>query len=177
MWMHVEARDAKGRVYHLPVDKKGFDGEEYTIAADVLAYQDLGEIMQIRDFKGFAARRCSHGDRIFRMPYFDSKGRMTICQWNTARLGVDYRIGPRETKTEPLPGTCPIRSPRGGDGHSVAVLRTPRAAGWGISQGAGGRTYIGSRQYRHDNVHRVRLRQDRTPCSENVCSFFSRSSW
>jgi hypothetical protein len=25
---------------------------------------------------------------------------MTIMQWNTAKLGVDYRIGPRETKVE-----------------------------------------------------------------------------
>ena len=34
------------------------------------------------------------------MPYFDPEGRMTIMQWNTAKLGVDYRIGPRETKME-----------------------------------------------------------------------------
>jgi hypothetical protein len=40
------------------------------------------------------------GDRIFRMPYFDPQGRMTLMQWNTASLGVDYRIGPRETKLE-----------------------------------------------------------------------------
>ena len=33
VWMHVEAVDAKGTVYHLPVDKKGFAGEEYTIGA------------------------------------------------------------------------------------------------------------------------------------------------
>jgi hypothetical protein len=25
---------------------------------------------------------------------------MTIMQWNTAKQGVDYRIGPRETKVE-----------------------------------------------------------------------------
>jgi len=34
------------------------------------------------------------------MPYFDPEGRMTIMQWNTAKLGVDYRLGPRETKVE-----------------------------------------------------------------------------
>lgn len=34
------------------------------------------------------------------MPYFDPQGNMTIMQWNTASLGVDYRLGPRETKTE-----------------------------------------------------------------------------
>jgi hypothetical protein len=36
VWMHVEAVDAKGKVYHLPVDKKDFEGEEYTIGTDVL---------------------------------------------------------------------------------------------------------------------------------------------
>jgi hypothetical protein len=34
------------------------------------------------------------------MPYLDEEGQMTIMQWNTASLGVDYRIGPRETKVE-----------------------------------------------------------------------------
>ena len=41
------------------------------------------------------------------MPYFDPQGRMTIQQWNTASLGVDYRIGPRETKLE----TCTFNIP------------------------------------------------------------------
>lgn len=100
MWLHVEAVDADGTVYHLPVDEKGFDGEEYTIAADVNAYYDLGEILEIPNFEGLPRDGVPVGDRIFRMPYFDPQGRMTICQWNTATLGVDYRIGPRETKTE-----------------------------------------------------------------------------
>ena len=34
------------------------------------------------------------------LEHFDPKGRRTICQWNTKSLGVDYRIGPRETKVE-----------------------------------------------------------------------------
>ncbi|MCK7525400.1 MAG: hypothetical protein MZV64_51235 [Ignavibacteriales bacterium] len=42
VWMHVEAVDAKGNVYHLPVDKKGFEGEEYTIGADVLSLSGYG---------------------------------------------------------------------------------------------------------------------------------------
>ncbi|MEJ2196249.1 MAG: hypothetical protein P8X73_15510 [Ignavibacteriaceae bacterium] len=41
------------------------------------------------------------------MAYFDPQGRMTIQQWNTASLGVDYRIGPRETKIETLTFTIP----------------------------------------------------------------------
>ena len=42
LWLHVEATDAKGSVFRLKVDKKGFPGEEYTIAANTLAYQDMG---------------------------------------------------------------------------------------------------------------------------------------
>ena len=34
------------------------------------------------------------------MPYLDQDGVMTIMQWNTRKLGVDYRIAPRETKVE-----------------------------------------------------------------------------
>ncbi len=41
------------------------------------------------------------GCRIFRRPFFDPQGRMTICQWHTAKnTDIDYRIGPRETKIE-----------------------------------------------------------------------------
>jgi len=40
------------------------------------------------------------GDRIFRMPYFDEKGRMTIAQWNTASLGTDYRLAPLQSVAE-----------------------------------------------------------------------------
>jgi hypothetical protein len=107
VWMHVEATDSKGKIYHLPVDKKGFAGEEYTIASDVLAYQDMGDAKGIPGFKGVKRDGVPIGDRIFRMPYFDPKGRMTIQQWNTASLGVDYRIGPRETKIE----TCTFELP------------------------------------------------------------------
>jgi len=100
VWLHVEAYDKNGNAYHLPVDKKGFDGEEYTIATDVLAYQDMGIAFGDESFKGVQRDAVPYGDRIFRMPYFDPLGRMTIQQWNTASLGVDYRLGPRETKME-----------------------------------------------------------------------------
>ncbi len=100
VWLDVTATDAEGNVYHLPVDKKGFEGEEYTIASDVLAYQDIGIALDDPNFKGLQRDGVPLGDRIFRMPYFDPQGRMTMQQWNTASLGVDYRIGPRETKTE-----------------------------------------------------------------------------
>jgi len=53
------------------------------------------------------------GDRIFRMPYFDPNGVMTIMQWNTKTLGVDYRIGPRETKIETITWELPDDIPAG----------------------------------------------------------------
>lgn len=107
LWLHVEAVDADGKVYHLPVDKKGFDGEEYTIAADVLAYQDMGPVRGIPDFNGIQRDAVPFGDRIFRLPYLDPQGRMTIMQWNTKSFGPDYRIGPRESKIETFTWTLP----------------------------------------------------------------------
>jgi hypothetical protein len=96
----VEAVDSAGNVYHLPVDRKGFEGEDQTITSNEPAYFDIGEIKGIADFKGLERDALPEGDRIFCLPYFDPKGRRTIAQWNTAGLGVDYRIGPRETKVE-----------------------------------------------------------------------------
>lgn len=111
-WLEVTAVDAKGNKYHLPVDKKGFQGEEYTISDEkALAYQDLGIALNKPDFKGLERDGIPSGNRIFRMAYFDPQGRMTMQQWNTASLGVDYRIGPRETKVETftfrVPDNCP----------------------------------------------------------------------
>lgn len=100
VWLHLEAIDANGKTYHLPVDKKGFKGEEYTIASEALAYQDMAVPLGLEDFQGIRREEVPLGDRIFRMPYFDPEGRMTIMQWNTDSLGVDYRFGPRETKLE-----------------------------------------------------------------------------
>lgn len=100
VWLDVIATDSKGSTYHLPVDKKGFEGEEYTIATDELAYTDMGIPLKIPNFEGVQRDGVPIGDRIFRMPYFDENGIMTIMQWNTRTLGVDYRIGPRETKIE-----------------------------------------------------------------------------
>lgn len=107
VWLHVEATDAKGTVYHLPVDKKGFFGEEFTIAANTRAYQDMGIALNQPDFKGVQRDGVPVGDRIFRLPYLDPQGRMTIQQWNTASLGPDYRIGPRETKLETFTWSVP----------------------------------------------------------------------
>lgn len=100
LWLHVTATDSEGKTYHLVVDEKGFEGEEYTIASDGLAYQDMAIPLGLAGFAGVQRDGVPVGDRIFRMPYLDPEGRMTIMQWNTVSLGVDYRIGPRETKIE-----------------------------------------------------------------------------
>lgn len=107
VWLDVTATDSDGKTWHLPVDAKGFAGEEYTIAADVLAYQDMGIAKGDPNFPGVQRDGVPIGDRIFRMPYFDPQGRMTIQQWNTKSLGVDYRLGPRETKIETFTWTLP----------------------------------------------------------------------
>jgi len=120
VWLHVHAVDSEGKVYHLPVDKKGFAGEEYTIGSDTLAYQDMGIPLDKPDFKGVQRDGIPIGDRIFRMPYFDPQGRMTMQQWNTKSLGVDYRIGPRETKIETFSFTIPDNIVEG----SVTVTAT-----------------------------------------------------
>lgn len=47
------------------------------------------------------------------MPYFDEQGNMTIMQWNTFSQGVDYRIGPRETKVEKFTFKIPYEAAPG----------------------------------------------------------------
>ncbi len=114
VWLHIEARDASGKTYHLKVDRKGFEGEELTIAsASALAYQDIGDIKGLEGFPGLKRDGdVPEGDRIFRLPYLDPKGRMTVAQWNTASLGPDYRLAPlkavNETYTWKLPETMAV---------------------------------------------------------------------
>jgi len=105
LWLHVEATDANGRTYHLPVDRKGFKDEDYTVAsATALAYQDIGDIKGIAGFPGLKRDgdypSMKPGDRIFRLPYLDPQGRMTIAQWNTAAFANDYRLAPLAATAE-----------------------------------------------------------------------------
>lgn len=102
LWLEVWATDAAGKKWHIPVLPKGFNMEEYTIASDTMAYFAIGEILEIKGFKGLERDgNLPAGARIFRKPFFDPKGRMTVCQWYTAEnTRLDYRIGPRETKVE-----------------------------------------------------------------------------
>lgn len=117
LWLHVEATDAKGRTFHLPVDRKGFAGEDLTIASDALAYQDIGDIRGIAGFAGLKRdgtyATMKPGDRIFRLPYLDPQGRMTIAQWNTAAFGTDYRLAPLAARTETFTWKLPPNAPPG----------------------------------------------------------------
>ncbi len=116
LWLEVWAIDENGKSYFLKVDRKGFKGEEFTIAdSKALAYQAMGEIMGEKGFKGIPRDgSVPDGARIFRKPFFDPKGRMTICQWYTAdNEVVDYRIGPRESKIETYTWTVPEDLPKG----------------------------------------------------------------
>ncbi len=116
LWLEVVAIDENGKSYQIPVKPKGFKGEEYTIAnSKALAYQAIGEIMEIKGFKGLKRDGdVPSGARIFRKPFFDPKGRMTVCQWYTKDNSlVDYRIKPRETKIENYVWQLPKDLPKG----------------------------------------------------------------
>jgi Cytochrome c554 and c-prime len=115
LWLHVEATDAAGKTYHLPVDRKGFEGEDYTISSPTtLAYQDIGDIKGLSGFAGLPRDgNVPEGDRIFRLPYLDPKGRMTIAQWNTASFGPDYRLAPLQAVAETFSWKLPANLPPG----------------------------------------------------------------
>ena len=115
VWLHVDAMDSGGRTWHLPVDRKNFDGEDWTIAdSKAMSYQDIGDIRGLSNFAGL--RRDGDvpaGDRIYRMPYLDPQGRMTIAQWNTASFGPDYRLPPLEAIGETFTWQLPSDVSRG----------------------------------------------------------------
>lgn len=115
LWVHVEAVGPDGKTYPLAVEPKGFEGEEYTIASDsALAYQDLGFIQDIEGFRGLKRDgEVPAGDRIFRLPYLDPDGQMTIAQWHTASFGPDYRLWPLEARNEDYTWTVPKGMPAG----------------------------------------------------------------
>jgi nitrate/TMAO reductase-like tetraheme cytochrome c subunit len=115
VWLHVEAEDAAGAVHHLRVDTTGFEGEELTIgSATALAYQDIGEIRGLEGFVGLKRDgQVPAGDRIYRLPYLDPQGRMTIAQWHTAGFGPDYRLAPLAARNETFTWTLPEKLPPG----------------------------------------------------------------
>ncbi len=116
LWLEMQGTDSSGKTFTIPVEQKGFTGEEYTIAdSKAIAYQAMGEIMEVKDWKGISRDgNVPDGSRIFRRPFFDPEGRMTICQWFTAEnTAIDYRIGPRESKVERYQWTVPAEAAAG----------------------------------------------------------------
>ena len=137
-------RTPRGKTYHLPVDEKGFAGEEFTIASATAWPTRTSATSRASP----ASRACSAtatvpaGDRIFRLPYLDPQGRMTIAQWNTASFGPDYRLAPLAgRRPRPTPGSCRTTSPPGpvtvtADGLLLAARvlggRVPEGAARGV---------------------------------------------
>lgn len=116
LWLEVGVRDSGGNVTPIAVERKGFAGEEYTIAdSGAVAYQAMGEIMEISGYKGISRDGdIPDGSRIFRRPFFDPEGRMTICQWFTEKNSdIDYRIGPQQTVLETYSWNIPDSIPAG----------------------------------------------------------------
>jgi len=102
VWLDVVVTDGQGHSWRLPVQPKGFEGEAWTIADPAaVAYQDFAEIQDLTDFAGLSRDGdVPAGDRIFRLPYLDPQGRMTVAQWHTASFGPDYRLPPLESVPE-----------------------------------------------------------------------------
>lgn len=126
VWLHVEAKDSRGRTWPLAVDAKGFPGEDWTIADPAaLAYQDIADIQGLKDFAGLARDGAvPAGDRIFRLPYLDPQGRMTVAQWNTASFGPDYRLPPLEAVPESFTWKLPADAAPGPLTVSATVYMT-----------------------------------------------------
>ncbi|MEJ2110557.1 MAG: hypothetical protein P8Z37_11730, partial [Acidobacteriota bacterium] len=116
LWLELQVKDNSGNSTRIPVDPKGFEEESYTIAdSEEVAYQAMGEIMEVAGYSGVSRDGIvPDGSRIFRRPYFDPMGRMTICQWFTEKnTAIDYRIGPQETKVETYTWAIPEQFPSG----------------------------------------------------------------
>jgi len=157
VWLHVEAVDSKGVRYPLPVDPKGFEGEAMTIAsADTLAYQDLGEIQDLKEFKGLRRDgQVPPGDRIYRLPYLDPKGRMTIAQWNTASFGPDYRLAPLEARNESITWKLPATVAPGDVTVTATVWYSRLVASVGEHLGVPPEEWAPERMGHHQTVIRV----------------------
>ena len=75
------------------------------VAEDIYTFVDSEGVIHVTNVPD--------GDRIFRLPYLDPKGRMTIAQWNTARLGTDYRLAPLQAVSERFTWKVPQDVPPG----------------------------------------------------------------
>jgi len=103
LWLEVWAEGSNGARQHVPVDRRSFPGEEYTIAdAKAIAYNDIGEIMELEGFAGLSrgrrrARRRSYLPPPLLRPEGQDDDLPVVHGEEHARR---LRIGPRQTRIE-----------------------------------------------------------------------------
>ncbi|MBW2644744.1 MAG: cytochrome c family protein [Deltaproteobacteria bacterium] len=103
LWLHLEAKDAKGNIYHIkaPLAPGDTPDKSYSVATNKPAYKDLGYMMGVKEFKGIPRDALPEGDRLFRKVFLNPQGEETIAQWNAANTEVfDNRLGPLEASLE-----------------------------------------------------------------------------
>lgn len=116
LWLHLEAKDAKGKVYHIkaPLAPGDKPDKSYSVSTNKLAYKDLGYMMGIKDFKGIPRDALPEGDRLFRKVFLNPPGEETIAQWYAANTEVfDNRLKPLEARLENYEWEVPTDAPRG----------------------------------------------------------------
>ena len=122
LWLHVEATDAEGQTLPPARRPQGLRGRglHHRLATRWPTRTSATSRASPASRASSATATVPAGDRIFRLPYLDPKGRMTIAQWNTASFGPDYRLAPlqavSETFTWKLPAE-PAAGPGDGDGR------------------------------------------------------------
>ena len=159
------------------MDPKGFKGEEYTIASDsAMAYFDIGEIKDIAGFPGLKRDGVvPAGDRIFRLPYFDPKGRMTIVPVEHRELRQRTTDSPRCRRARRrFTWKLPQDLPAGPVTVTARMWYSRLVASVAEYMKVPASEYAPVKVAEHANdVHGSRLR--RRPCHANACSR-SRSS-
>jgi len=103
LWLHLEAKDSKGKLYHIKAAFVPGDSPEksYSVTTNKLAYKDLGHMMGINDFKGIQRDALPEGDRLFRKVFLNPQGEETVAQWYAADTEVfDNRLSPFGARVE-----------------------------------------------------------------------------
>jgi len=116
LWLHLEAKDAKGNVYYIkaPLAPGDAPNKSYSVSTNKLAYKDLGYIMGIRDFKGIPRDSLPEGDRLFRKVFLNPQGEETIAQWYAANTEVfDNRLRPLDAHLENYEWKVPTNVAKG----------------------------------------------------------------
>jgi hypothetical protein len=116
VWVHVEITDPEGNRHHVraPLARGDTADKQYSVATNRPAYQDLGDMMGMKDFKGISRDALPEGDRLYRKVFLNPKGEETIAQWFAKQTDVfDNRLRPLEARLEIYQWTVPKDSPKG----------------------------------------------------------------